>query len=239
MTARLASIAAWLLAGHGLWVALFWGLLQVPESSVWMLALSAVLAIVLVVLAAVLQSGASSAWQIDRAVVPALVSGSRRADAAILAALVFGALWWATEALLTWHAGVAGQIDAAYIARTGRSQTQWIHATFFWLVMFLRWTVGLTLAVSLLASAVAGGRAVLRSGAWVRSAIAPRSWLAVTFWFVLLVAIPWHLVDWRPRLLSLGAEPWFVGAKLALVAVAMAVGWALVLQAGHGAAEKT
>jgi hypothetical protein len=237
--ARLASIAAWLLAGHGLWVALFWSLLQVPESSVWMLALSAVLAIVLVVLAAAVQSGASAAWQTDRTVAPALAAGSRRVDAAMLAALVFGALWWATEALLTWHAGVAGQIDAAFIARTGRSQTQWIHATFFWLVMFLRWTVGLTLAVSLLSAAVTRGPAVLRSGAWIRSAMAPRSWLTVTFWFVLLVAIPWHLVDWRPRSLSLGVEPWFVGAKLALVAVAMAVGWALVLRAGHGPAEQT
>ena len=99
--------------------------------------------------------------------------------------------------------------------------------------MFLRWTVGLTLAVSLLAAAVTRGPAVLPSGAWIRSAMAPRSWLTVTFWFVLLVAIPWHLVDWRPRSLSLGVEPWFVGAKLVLVAVAMAAGWALVLRAGH------
>ena len=67
----------------------------------------------------------------------------------------------------------------------------------------------------------------------------PSRWLTITFWFVLLVAIPWHLVDWRPARLSLGVEPWFVGAKLTAIAVAMAVGWALVLRAGHGAAEST
>jgi hypothetical protein len=229
----LASIAAWLLAGHGLWLAIFWGLLQVPESSIWMLALSALLAATLAVLAAAVQSGASSAWQLDRPLASALATGSRRCHAALLAGLVFGALWWATGALVSWHAGIAGQIDAAYIARTGRSHTQWIHATVFWIVMFLRWAIGLTLAVTLLAAAVTNGVRSLVNGAWVRSALTPRTWLTVTFWFVLLVAIPWHLVDRRPRSLSLGLEPWFVGAKLAIVAIAMAVGWALVLRVGH------
>jgi ACR3 family arsenite transporter len=33
------------------------------------------------------------------------------------------------------------------------------------------------------------------------------------FLHVLLIAIPWHLVDWRPVKLSLGAEPWFVSGR--------------------------
>ena len=42
---RLAIVTAWLLVGQAVWLTIFWGLLHVPESSVWMLALSAVLAL--------------------------------------------------------------------------------------------------------------------------------------------------------------------------------------------------
>lgn len=236
---RLAVLTAWLLAGHAMWLAIFWGLLHVPESSVWMLALSAVLAVTLIVVAGALHAGASAAWDLARPAAPALLSGVRHLPAALAAALLFGAIWWLTGVVLDWHTGIAGQIDASYIARTGRANTGWIHAAIFWATMFVRWSVGLTLASSLLASLIAVGAPALKHVAWLRSALAPARWLAITFWFVLLVALPWQLVDWRPVKLSLAAEPWFVGAKLAAIAVAMAVGWALVLRLGHRAAEKT
>ena len=227
---RLGLVATWLLAGHAVWLALFWGLLQVPESSAWMLALSAALSITLIAVAAAVHSGGAAAWRIDQSFMAALVGGAKRPQAALLPAVVFGLIWWITQFQLEWYAGVRGQIDAAYIARTGRSQTAWIHTAVFWVVMFIRWSLGLSLAVALLArlAGLAGA-----GTAWWRRALTPRVWLEVTFWFVLLVAIPWHLVDWRPRTLSLGIEPWFVGAKLALVAIAMASGWALVLRAGR------
>ena len=58
MISRLAIISAWLLVGTAAWFAIFWGLLHVPESSVWMLALSAVLALALVVIAGAVPAGA-------------------------------------------------------------------------------------------------------------------------------------------------------------------------------------
>ena len=239
MIRRLAIITSWLLAGHALWLAIFWGLLQVPESSVWMLALSAGLALALIVVAGSLLAGASAAWDLGRPPAPALLSGVRCLPAALAAALLFGAIWWLTGVAFDWHTGIAGQIDAWVIARTGRSNTRWIHFAIFWATMFVRWTAGLTLSLTLLGATVAVGARALKSGTWLRSAAVPARWLAVTFWFVLLVAIPWHLVDWRPAKLSLAAEPWLVGLKLAAIAVAMAVGWALVLRVGHGATEKT
>ena len=72
MIRRLAVITCWLLAGHTVWLAIFWGLLQVPESSVWTLALSIVLALCLIALAASLSAGAAMAWNVWR---PALPSG--------------------------------------------------------------------------------------------------------------------------------------------------------------------
>ncbi len=230
MTRRLALVASWLCAGHAAWLALFWGLLQVPESSLWALGLSAAIALLLVALGAAIHAGASAAWQADW-FAAGLGAGVSRLHAALAAGLVFGAIWWMTAALMAWHTGVSGQIDAIYIARTGRAGTGWIHAAIFWGVMFVRWSVGLTLAVSLLAALVADGTSA--SGrAVARTALSPRHFLAVTFWLVLLVAIPWHLASWRPARVGVAAEPWLVAARLAAVALAMSTGWALVLRVG-------
>ena len=151
----------------------------------------------------------------------------------------FGAIWWITGVVFDWHTAIAGQIDAWVIARTGRPNARGIHFAIFWLTMTLRWSIGLTLASSLLASLVTAGRATFTHSGWLVAALVPSRWLAITFWFVLLVAIPWHLVDWRPVKLSLGAEPWFVAAKLSAIAVAMAVGVGPRAPLGHGATEKT
>lgn len=232
MIRRLAVITAWLLAGHALWLGLFWGLLQVPESSTAMIVLSAALIVLLVALGAALHGGAAAAWDATRDPWGRLLAGVHLVPAVLLASAVFGAAWWVTDVALDWHTRTAGQIDAAYIARTGRSATGWIHGVIFWTVMFVRWTLGLTLAVSLLGAVAGTGLRAVASTRWIRAGVAPRRWLALTFWLVLLVALPWQAVDWRPARIGLALEPWFVAAKLAAVAVAMAAGWALVLRVG-------
>jgi hypothetical protein len=237
MTRRLPLIASWLLAGHGVWLALFWGLLQVPESSPAMLALSALLVVGLVVLGAAVHGGAMAAWDPARPVGRALASGVRYAGAALLASIVFGLVFWGTAAVLEWHTRVAGQIDALYLSRTGRTGTTWIHAAIVWTTMALRWAVGLSLAVSLLGALVAGGVRALTSAAWLRAAMRPARWLAAGAAFGLLVALPWQHTDWRPASLSLALEPWFVAAKFIAIGVVMAVGWALVLRVGYEATE--
>jgi hypothetical protein len=236
---RLALISLWLLGGHAAWLALFWGLLQVPESSIWMLALSATLVVVLVVLAASLHAGALAAWDEARPAGQALLSGGRHVVPCLLATLLFGLIWWTTGALLEWHTRVSGQIDAAFIARTGRTNTAWIHAAIVWTVALVRWSLGLTLAVSLLGALVAGGVRAAASVSWLRAAFRPRRLLTVTACFALLVALPWSIVDWRPKALALGVEPWFVGTKFIVLAATMAAGWSLVLRAGRVEAERS
>lgn len=228
---RLAAIAGWLVVGHAAAAALFWALLHIPESSIWTLALSAATAAALVAIACWVHASAAAAW--DRAATPARAAlvGLRRAPAALLAAALFALFWWATAEALEWQQRVAGQIDAAFIARTGSPRTGWVHATIFWTVQFVRWSLGLTLSVALLASFVADGPRTLARAEWVRRGLSPRRWLTVTFWFVLLLAIPWQVVYWRPRGLSVALEPWFVAGKLGVLAVAAAIGWALVLRA--------
>lgn len=234
---RLAMVTVWLLVGQAVWFTIFWCLLHVPESSVWMLVLSAVLALALVAFGGAVLAGGSAAWDLTRPPVAALAGSVRHVPAAIAALLLFGACWWATGVIFDWHTSIAGQIDAWVIARTGRPNARGVHFAIFWLTMTVRWSIGLTLASSVLASLITIGRATFTRANWLISALVPSRWLAVTFWFVLLVAIPWDLLDWRPAKLGLAAEPWFVAAKLSAIAVAMTVGWALVLRMGHGAAE--
>ena len=140
---RVAIISAWLLVGSAAWFAIFCGLLHVPESSVWMLALSAVLALALVVVAGAVLAGASAAWDLARPPAHGLRAGVRTVPAALAAALLFGAIWWLTGLLFAWHTGIAGQIDAWVIARTGRPNARWIHFTIFWVTLWVRWSIGL------------------------------------------------------------------------------------------------
>ncbi|HEX7087588.1 MAG TPA: hypothetical protein VF198_14595 [Vicinamibacterales bacterium] len=230
MTARLAVIASWLLGGHLLLLGIFWGLLNIPESSVLMLGLSALTVVALVAGVATIHAGAVAAWQHENGLVRTLLTGIRHAPPFLLATLLFCVIRVVTGWLLEWHAGIAGQIDAMIIARTGSPRTEWLHALVFWALQFVRWPLALTLSLTLLAAVVRGGFGVLRDAGWVRAALRPARWLLITVWLVLLIVLPVQAVDWRPGGLALSLEPWFVAAKLGLIAVAAAVGWALILR---------
>lgn len=233
MSRRLAAITAWLLLGDAVVFGLFWMLLQVPESSTMMLALSALLSLLAVLGAAAVQSGAMGAWDTAVSVDAGLRAGARRALMALLAAALFALVWWLTGQAFDWHARVSGQVDAAVIASTGSPSTAWLHATVRWLILFVRWTLGLTLAVSLLGALVREGITALGRTDWLRHALRPRSLLLVTVWFAVLDVLPWRFVYWRPTQLSVALEPWFVVAKLTVIALLMAAGWALVLREGR------
>ena len=233
MIRRLPQIALWLLGGHAVAFGVFWLLLQVPESSTPMLAVSLLLALAVVLIAAAVNAGAAAGWDLERPFSRGLKAGARRLWSALSAAGVFLVVWIVTGALFEWHAGMRGQMDAAAIARTGSPNTAWMHTTIHWVLQFIRWILGLSLAVTLLERLVGRGAMPARQADWPRAAFQPRRWLLITIWFVLLVALPWSQVYWRPAGLSLGLEPWFVAAKLSLIALLMAVGWALVLRAGQ------
>ena len=232
MSRRLVTISAWLLAGNAVVFGLFWTLLQVPESSALMLALSALIAVLAVWAAAAVQSVAMGAWNTDVPVSAGMRAGARRAVMALIAAALFGLVFWLTGHALDWHARVSGQMDAAIISRTGSPATAWLHAGIRWLIVFVRWTLGLTLSVSLLGALVGDGLAALRRAEWLRRALRLRPIVLVTLWFVALDVLPWRYVYWRPAQMPVAVEPWFVVAKLTLVALLMAAGWALVLREG-------
>jgi hypothetical protein len=230
VTRRLVLIAGWLIAGHAAAAGLFWALLQVPESSSLMLVVSATLAVLAVLAMVWTVGGALAAWRPEAAPGRAMARGLGHLAAVVLGAIVFAAVWWLTEKAAFWHTQYGGQLDAWIIARTGKSETARLHGAIVWGLWFLRWGLGLTIALSLAAWAVRDGVRAITSARWLTSALHPFRWLAVTALVGIGIALPWHHVYWRPGKISIGAEPFFVTAKLTLIAVIVTVAWALTLR---------
>lgn len=230
MTRRLLLIAGWLIAGHAAAAGLFWALLQVPESSSLMLGVSGTLAVLALLAAVWTVGGALAAWRPETSPGGAMARGLSQLVAVVLGALVFALVWWLTEKADIWHAQYGGQLDAWIIARTGKSETARLHSAIFWLLWFLRWGLGLTIALSLAAWVVRDGVRALASARWLSSALNPLRWLMVTALVGVGIALPWHHIYWRPEKISIGAEPFFVTVKLTLLTLIVAVAWALALR---------
>jgi hypothetical protein len=230
VTRRLSLIAGWLIAGHAAAAGLLWSLLQVPESSSLMLAISGTLLLLAALALAWTVGGALAAWRPESTPGRAMARGLGHVAAIVLGMLVFALVWWLTEKAALWHAQYGGQLDAWIIARTGKSETARLHTAIFWLLWFARWGLGLTIALSLAAWMVRDGLRTLGSARWLASALHPLRWLGVTALVGLGIALPWHHVYWRPEKMSVGAEPWFVAAKLAAIALLATVAWALTLR---------
>jgi hypothetical protein len=230
MSRRLPLIALWVAVGYGAAGGLFWGLLQVPESSVWMLGLSAGFVLAILITLLWVTGGALLAWHPQITPMRAFVAGLSASLAVALGGVVFGGVWWATAAAITWHAAHAGEIDALIMVRTGASNTAWLHRTIVWTIWILRWGPGLTLALSLAAWMAARGTAAIGAVDWFRAAWHPKRWSVILALTALCFMLPWRFVYWRPAHLSLPAEPWFVGAKLGGMLVVAATAWALMIR---------
>jgi hypothetical protein len=227
---RLPVITLWIIGGYGLVAALFWALLQVPESSAWTLALSAAVAFAIVVVAFWVTGGVLLAWHPEIGLLRAFASGLGRATAVTSGALLFAGIWWLTSAALAWHGAHAGEIDASIIAKTGNSNTTWLHRTVVWTIRIIRWGPGLTLALSLAGWMAARGASALGTADWIRAALHPKRWSVVLALVALFVMLPWRFVYSRPAHISVALEPWFVGAKLGLLTLLAAVAWAWMIR---------
>lgn len=219
-----AASAAILGIGYAVSGLLYFSLLNVPESNVLALALSAALAILIVV-----SAGLATALA---AAVPhaSLRVALRRAVAAlpiflvgmVLFAIVF-AVVGRVEAAWQRH---SGELDAVLLRYIGTRRPTAVHAAIEWVLWLIRWVVGLSLVIAPVVAAVSG---VTRRGARLVFAIVPMAIFA-------LVAIAisqglWRAAYWRPRLPPTMVEVLFTSGKLLVIyATAMLLG-AIVLQA--------
>jgi hypothetical protein len=85
----------------------------------------------------------------------------------------------------------------------------------------------------LLFAALEGGWRGVARLRWPATAISRDQVMLVAIGVTLFVALPWHFATWRPDELPVSwVQPAFATAKLALIYVAMNVGWAICLLAG-------
>jgi hypothetical protein len=230
---KTVSVVGWLLAGHAVLAALFWGLIHVPDANVTMLALSALLVALLLAVATVVEVTAAAWLTPGTPFRRAVHAGVRGLPALLVALVAWGVTAWLAGRLELWHQAHQGEIDAWLIARAGTTEARWAHAALDVLVFFIRWVVGLTLAVAAVHGWLAGGvRGLARCG-WVRRAFSRYQLGLVALAFVLLIALPWRAAYWRPSgLPPTWIEALFVTVKLALLLIVAHVGWTIVLAAG-------
>jgi len=213
---RLAEVTAWILAWGVLTGATYWAFINTPESTIWALALSAVLAIVSLALLAITVTGAIAAWSsgLSRDTLRRAIA---RMPAIVPAVLIVVLAWWLVGRMHGWVAAHSGEISAWFIARLGRSDISALYTALDWAVWWVRWLLVPMIALSVAAGAVGRG-------------VAPLRLAMATNWFLLLVAAPWaYLAPWRPAgLPPTSVEPVFIGVKLAATALLMATGFALI-----------
>lgn len=216
------------LAGAVASASIYWGFLNTPESTVWMLGASAVLLVAAVLVAAITIGTVLLAWESGGLSRRVIVDAIRRLPACIPPALLVAAVWWLVLRGESWVATYSGQISAWFIARFNWSDVGWLFRTVAWAGLWLRWVVAPFVAL-------VWWRAILVRGwrptrALFAESLHPVRLLAATAVVAALVWLPWtQVAPWRPRGLAPGTmELVFVGVKLGLVAALSALGWSLV-----------
>lgn len=228
---KLVTVTLWILAGAALTGGVYWSFLITPESTIWSLAASALLLIAAAFLLALTISGAMVGWQ--RGVT---VSHVRTAVAGVPgivpAALLAALIWWLVGSATDRITIYSGPINAWFIATFGWDDVSWLFTGIAWLATWLKWVVAPMMALSLMAAILAAGWRALASADWIRRALWPVPLAIATLLFAAFVAAPWvYLTPWRPAALpATSLELAFVIAKLAVTALLMAAGVALIIR---------
>jgi hypothetical protein len=143
---------------------------------------------------------------------------------------VFGCLWWLTGTVQDWLTRHVGQIDAWIIAKLGWTKTAALHSSLAWAIAFVRYGVGTSMAVALLASVARRGLRGVTSP-WLRRALAWRPLLIIAAVLFVGVWLPWQAVYWRPASLPpTWVQPAFAAVKLFVLYVVGNLAWAVVLR---------
>jgi hypothetical protein len=239
MIRRLLGTTLWLVVGHALLGSLYWTLLNVPESNTLALSASALLALLLAIGAGLVETTALIALKPEEPIAPgrwrrALARSVRLLPVFVLALLVWLVVSWIAGWIEAWHWAHASEMDAWMIAKFNWTNITGLHRTINYVVVLLRYVVGISLAVSLVAvAAFDGGAAVLRLR-WIARALSPLQLATIGVALFGLIWLPWQAAYWRPRNLpATSVEIAFAGFKLLVLALLAHLGWAVVLWSGH------
>lgn len=218
-TARFFRVLAILLAGSIVTAGAYWALLNVPESNVAALALSALL--VFVVLGGIGATLASAACvSTGASIMPALRRSAVTLPLFAFGLAMFGLLWIATGWFDAWWLNHRGEADAVALRYLGFTKTAPVHAAISWLSWLLRWVVGTSIVIAFAVVAATGSAADVWRSVRVGLGLVPLATLTVG---VLAVSQGlWRIAQWRPATLPpTSAEIYFSTAKLGMLSLVM------------------
>lgn len=239
MIRGLVLSVTWLLAGAGVAGGLFWTFLNTPESTVFTLAASVVLALLIYVATGAALGIVLGGWSAGWTGNPwRHIGASVRAMALPLMAVLAG--WWLVGRCLGWVAAHEGEISAWFIATLDWSDVrpllngvrvggEWIRRV---LVPFaaLAWLGQLV---------VLGWRPLLDGATWRRGLSPPRLALATAVAMATIWAPLTYGLYWMPRgLPPTWVEPAVAVAKFALMALLGAIGLSLIARLAVGVAPE-
>jgi hypothetical protein len=228
MILRTLLIALWLAAGAAVLAGLYWLFLNTPESNVLMLTASAVL-MVLMVLIAALVANVAVLLALGEALRTSIPSGARRIGWFMVAAVPVALLIWAINMGDAWVARRSGEISAWFIAQFGWADISPLFAFERYVSAWLRWVLLPVAALAALASLLRRGTDGPRRR-WLAATWHWRTLLIATLAFAILVALPWQAASWQPRgLPPTWIEPTVAALRLAMVAVLIAIGYAVIV----------
>ena len=176
---RLALATLWIMVGGALTAAAYWGFLITPESTIWALAASAMLALIALALVGLTAGGAIAMWW-HGATLNSVKRALRSIPGVIPAAIIVWLIWWLANRAEVWIAMRSGQINAWFIARFGWDNMSWLFSAIGYAADWVRWVMAALLALSLMAGFVAIGWRALTEPAWLRRALRPRTIAAET-----------------------------------------------------------
>lgn len=219
-----AAASAALAAGFAMTLGLFWALLNVPESSVPALALSAGLAVCIAV-AAGLTTGSAAALVVGAPWREAARRAVRALPGFLAGLVIFAVLWWITGSADHGWREHRGEVDAIVVRHFGTARTSVIHEGVFLTIWLVRWVVGLAVVTGLVAACAIGGTRAAARG--LRAAVQIVPLMATAIVALVVGKGLWRLVDWRPKAIPPNwLEPVFVAIKLSVLyvlAIALAV----------------
>jgi len=231
MNVRFFRLTTWVAVGHAVAAALFWAFLSVPESSVAMLALSALTLAACALVAGLTDTTAIRAAAGEVGWRAALLHGLRRWPAFLVGLALFLAAWWLTGRVFGWHQAHRGEIDAWLLLHFRWSRTAWLHTGFTGVLTLARWPLGALVALGATTAVVLNGWRDLAGLRWIRAALGWRPLAAALAAFLACFWGPWQVVYWRPGSLpSTWIEPAFAGAKILVLYAWAHVGWAWLLR---------
>jgi hypothetical protein len=220
---------SWILGGSAVAAALYWAFLNTPESTVFTLALSAMLALALIAVAGATVGAALTGWSAGW---PRLVPGRlvRATVAFVPALLVSAVVWMAIGRALGWLTAHGGEISAWFIATLGWSDVRPLLNAARILGDWLRGVAVPFAALVCVGAVIVDAGRPFTPYAWLPRARLPLRLLLVTAVAALTLWAPFtYGLYWMPRgLPPTWLEPAVALVKFGILALVGALGLSLI-----------